>query len=132
MGVFMRVVIIDDDIVLADALKGLLELNDYEVTTFNNALNAVESVESGDYDFALVDYKMPDYDGVWFMENTNIPGTTRVILITAYVNRDVIKRMFSLGVSGYLIKPFDEDELLRNLSFFSPEGDVPPTIEELP
>ena len=128
----MRVVIIDDDIILTNALKLLLELNDYEVTTFNDAVNAVDSVEAGNYDFALVDYKMPGYDGVWFMENANIPASTRVILITAYVNRDVIKRMFALGVSGYLIKPFDEDELLRNLSFFSPEGEVAPPIDELP
>ncbi len=119
----MRVVIIDDDVALANALKLLLELNNYEVTTFDAAEKAVASVEAGDYDFALVDYKMPGHDGVWFMENTNIPASTRVILITAYVNRDVIKRMFALGVSGYLIKPFGEEELLRNLTFFSP-GDA--------
>ncbi len=123
----MRVVIIDDDDALANALRLLLELNDYEVTTFTDAKDAVASVEAGDYDFVLVDYKMPGHDGVWFMENTNVPTSTRVILITAYVNRDVIKRMFALGVSGYLIKPFDEDELLRNLSFFSSDDASQPT-----
>ena len=130
MGIFMRVVVIDDDVALANALKLLLELNDYEVSTFNDAENAVASVEAGDYDFVLVDYKMPGRDGVWFMENTNIPASTRVILITAYVNRDVIKRMFALDVSGYLIKPFDEDELLRNLTFFSP-AEVSSTNDDL-
>lgn len=115
----MRVAIIDDDDALANALKLLLELNDYEVTTFTDAEDAVASVEAGDYDFVLVDYKMPVHDGVWFMENTNIPASTRVILITAYVNRNIIKQMFALGVSGYLIKPFGEEELLRSLTFFS-------------
>ena len=127
----MRVVIIDDDDSLANALRLLLELNDYEVTVFTDAKDAVTSVEAGDYDFVLVDYKMPVHDGVWFMENTKIPPATRVILITAYVNRDVIKKMFSLGVSGYLIKPFDEEELLRNLTFFAP-GDKLPTIDDFP
>ncbi len=120
----MRVVVIDDDVALAKALKLLLELNDYEVTVFNDAKNAVPSVEAGAYDFILVDYKMPVHDGIWFMKNANIPVSTRVVLITAYVNRDVIKQMFALGVSGYLIKPFDEEELLRNLTFFSPETDA--------
>jgi DNA-binding response OmpR family regulator len=122
----MRVVIIDDDVALANALKLLLELNDYTVTTFSDAKDAVPSVEAGNYDFVLIDYKMPIHDGIWFMDNTNVPSTTRVILITAYVNRDVIKRMFALGVSGYLIKPFDEEELLRNLTFFSPDGEQKP------
>ncbi len=121
----MRVAIIDDDVPLANALKLLLELNDYKVTTFNNSEDAIPSVEAGEYDFALIDYKMPERDGIWFMEHVKVPKTTRVILITAYVNRDVIKRMFALGVSGYLIKPFDEDELLRNLTFFSPDDAVP-------
>ena len=120
----MRVAIIDDDISLMDALRRLLELNNYEVESFSDAADAVEQVESGNFDFVLVDYKMPERDGIWFMEHTKVPSQTRVILITAYVNRTVIKKMFALGVSGYLIKPFDEDELLRNLNFFAPD-DLP-------
>ncbi len=116
----MKVAIIDDDISLMEALRRLLELNDYEVETFSDAADAVGHIEAGEFDFVLVDYKMPERDGIWFMENTRIPAKTRVILITAYVNRAVIKKMFSLGVSGYLIKPFGEDELLRNLNFFAP------------
>ena len=119
----MRVMIIDDDDTLAGALKVLLEAHSYEVETFSNAADAVIPVEAGNYDFVLVDYKMPVHDGVWFMENTNIPVSTRIILVTAYVNPKVIKRMFALGVSGYIIKPFDEEELLRNLKFFAPGSD---------
>lgn len=37
--------------------------------------------------------------------------------MTAHINRDVTNRMFQHGVKGYLIKPFDEDALLRRLSF---------------
>ena len=126
----MRVIIIDDDDTLTSALKLLLEAHNYEVETFSNALDAVVPVEAGDCDFVLVDYKMPGHDGIWFMENTNIPASTRIILVTAYVNPAVIKRMFALGVSGYLIKPFDEEELLRNLRFFAPGSEGAPATDE--
>jgi AmiR/NasT family two-component response regulator len=53
------------------------------------------------------------------MEQVKLPKKTKVLLITAYVNRDVITRMFQLGASGYLIKPFDEDDLLHHIEFFS-------------
>lgn len=115
----MKVLLLDDDVNLLDALKRVLEINDFEVDCFSTAKAAIPAVEGGTYDFVLVDYKMPENDGIWFMENTTIPKDTRVLLITAYVNRDVINRMFALGASGYLIKPFDEEELLRNLNFFS-------------
>jgi DNA-binding response OmpR family regulator len=124
----MKILILDDDENLLEALKRVLEMNEFEVDCFSKAPDAVRPVEQGDYDFVLVDYKMPENDGIWFMENTTIPKRTRVLLITAYVNRDVINRMFALGASGYLIKPFDEEELLRNLQFFSedhPEGSAP-------
>ena len=117
----MKILILDDDVHLLDALKRVLEMNDFDVDCASRAPDAVEMVGSGDYDFVLVDYKMPDNDGIWFMEHASIPSTTRVLLITAYVNRDVINRMFALGASGYLIKPFDEEELLRNLNFFKKE-----------
>jgi len=117
----MKILILDDDVHLLEALKRVLEMNGHEIDCSTNAREAVGILEEAAYDFILVDYKMPENDGIWFMEHAKIPRGTRVLLITAYVNRDVINRMFALGASGYLIKPFDEEELLRNLAFFSPE-----------
>lgn len=115
----MKILILDDDVYLLEALKRVLEMNDHEVECSSSPSDALELVGSGDFDFVLVDYKMPEKDGIWFMEHAQVPRKTRVLLITAYVNREVINRMFALGASGYLIKPFDEEELLRNLAFFS-------------
>jgi response regulator of citrate/malate metabolism len=54
------------------------------------------------------------------MSEANIPPTTKVLLITAYVQRKLVDTMFKLGACGYMMKPFDEDDLLRNLEFFHP------------
>lgn len=115
----MKILILDDDISLLDTLKGMLVQHDNDVDCSDNAKQALKMAETGNYDFVLVDYKMPENDGIWFMENVNLPRRTKALLITAYVDRDVISRMFDLGACGYLIKPFDEKELLRHLAFYS-------------
>jgi DNA-binding response OmpR family regulator len=115
----MRILILDDDETLRGAVSTMLTLHGHEVETTEDAETAARMVEEGGYDFVLADYKMPDKDGIWFMQNAKVPRDTKVLLITAYANRQVINRMFELGASGYIIKPFDETELLRNLDFHS-------------
>ena len=78
---------------------------------------ALPLVKDGTYDFVLVDYQMPEHDGIWFMQNVKLPPRTKAILVTAQVNRKVIEAMFKVGASGYLIKPFEEADLMANLAF---------------
>jgi len=113
----MRILIMDDDHGLLDALRHMLEEHNHEVHTVDNAKDAVTKVAETDYDIVMADYRMPGEDGIWFMKNANLKRSTKVLLCTAYANREVIKQMFELGASGYLIKPFDEEEVLRNLEF---------------
>jgi response regulator of citrate/malate metabolism len=63
---------------------------------------------------------MPVNDGAWFLQKFRVPRKTKVLLITAFVDREVIRKMFSLGASGYLIKPFEKEDLLRHMNFLSP------------
>lgn len=116
----MRILIVDDNESLVTALKGILQNNGYDVDGANCASDAVALIKDNTYDFILLDYKMPYHDSIWFMREAHIPRTTKVLLITAYVQRNVINTMFKLGACGYMIKPFDEEELLRNLTFFHP------------
>ena len=115
----MRILLLDDEEHILSSMKRALELMRHSVDCFNNAKAAVAGVEQGDYDFALVDYKMPENDGIWFMQNAKIPKKTKVLLATAFVNRKVIDEMFRLGAIGYLIKPIDSKELSVHLEFHS-------------
>ena len=84
-----------------------------------SANEAIPLAENGNYDFVLVDFQMPLHDGFWFMKNVRLPSKTKALLVTAYVNRIMIAEMFKVGVRGYIIKPFDEDDLLHHLAFHS-------------
>jgi len=113
----MNILVLDDDPHLLAAIKSVLLEHGHDVDCVREADNAAALARDKAYDFILVDYKMPGHDGVWFMENTDVGRRTRVLLMTAYVNRRVIDRMFSLGACGYIIKPFDDEALMRHLEF---------------
>jgi DNA-binding response OmpR family regulator len=116
----MKILILDDNESLVTALKGILRNNGHEVDGAATAIEGIQKLEAHVYDLILLDYKMPTHDGVWFMSEANIPRTTKVLLMTAYVHRNIVNTMFKLGACGYMMKPFDEEELLRNLNFFIP------------
>ncbi|MBN2301022.1 MAG: response regulator [Lentisphaerae bacterium] len=118
-GGMMRILIVDDDADLIDGIKDFLVTQGHDVDCTCDAETGVAMVARTQYDFVLIDYKMPDKNGAWFMQNAKLSNGTKSILITAFVNRSVIDEMFRLGVSGYLIKPFDTDELIRHLAFHS-------------
>jgi CheY-like chemotaxis protein len=115
----MKLLMLDDDGDLLSALRDMLSKYQHVVDCCDNAKDAIAKVANGDYDFVFVDYQMPENDGIWFMKNVRLPRKTKALLMTAYVNRDVINKMFALGACGYIIKPFDEEEIFRHLDYFS-------------
>ena len=122
----MKILVLDDDTNLLDSLKNMLEQYEHEVHCSSSAQDAVGVAQKHIFDVMLVDYKMPENDGIWFMKNAKIPKKTKVLLITAYTNKEIISKMFSVGASGYLIKPFGESDLLRHINFLTEQGDQRP------
>ena len=113
----MNILVVDNDKDVLDVVRRMLADEGHNVDCCDDAQDATTRVDQQAYDFVFVDYKMPERDGVWFMKNARLPSSTKVLLMTAYINRDVINRMFSLGICGYIIKPFDPDEILRHLDY---------------
>lgn len=115
----MNVLVVDDDRDFLETLARILTGHAYTVACTDCAKEAAAMVKDFAFDFVLVDYRLPENDGIWFMQNAELPRHTKVLLVTAYVNREVINKMFSLGAVGYLIKPFEENELVRHLEFYA-------------
>ena len=100
----MRVLALDDDKAVLKAVKTILTLSGHEVDCVDNAI-------------VLFDYKMDGHDGVWFLENVTLGSSTKAILMTGYGNRNLVNTVFGRGASGYLMKPFTADELLKHIEF---------------
>jgi len=116
----MKVLVVDDDPSFLETVRDMLLASKYVVDCVDNAKEGVERVEATKYDYVLVDYKMPENDGIWFMKHARLPRGTKVLLMTGYVKKDAIKALFKLGICGYLIKPLERDELIKHLEFHSP------------
>jgi two-component system, OmpR family, response regulator MprA len=112
----MRVLIIDDDRALRDALRRALTLAGYEVTTAEDAESGLDTIASEHPDAVLLDVGLPGADGLEACRRLRAEGDrTPVLMLTA---RDAIEHRIDgldAGADDYLVKPFDTGELKARL-----------------
>ena len=111
-----HVLIVDDteiNLILFGALVKKLE--NCEGHTFSSSLDALEWASSHPCDLLIVDYMMPDIDGLEFMARFKaLPGCegVPVLMITANDQKPLRYRALDLGANDFLIKPVDKVEFL--------------------
>ncbi|WP_049654289.1 response regulator transcription factor [Kitasatospora sp. MY 5-36] len=113
---FARLLVVDDEPALRDALESSLAFEGYEVATATDGYEALESVERDRPDLVLLDIMMPRMDGLTAVRRMRSRGdTVPVLMLTA---RDAVgDRVTGLdvGADDYLAKPFELDELLARV-----------------
>ncbi|WP_405005201.1 response regulator transcription factor [Kitasatospora purpeofusca] len=111
-----RLLVVDDEPALRDALESSLVFEGYEVATATDGYEALESVERDRPDLVLLDIMMPRMDGLTAVRRMRSRGdTVPVLMLTA---RDAVgDRVTGLdvGADDYLAKPFELDELLARV-----------------
>jgi ActR/RegA family two-component response regulator len=108
----IAILIVDDDPHVLGFLVEFLRDTDYQVVTASSGENAIESMRTMQFDIALVDFKMPDMDGLETIERiTNIDPELVSILMTGFPTLDSSIKAIRLGASDYLLKPFNLDEV---------------------
>ena len=113
----MRILVVDDEQHICDACRKALERVGYEVASFTNAAEALDSLADGDYDLALVDIRMPHIDGVSFLDRAKeIDSELIVIMMTGYASVDTAIASMKRGAFHYVAKPFTADEIRRLVS----------------
>ena len=111
-----RVLVVDDEPALRDALESSLAFEGYEVTTASDGLEALDVIAEKSPDLVLLDIMMPRMDGLTTVRRLRARGdTVPVLMLTA---RDAVgDRVTGLdvGADDYLAKPFELDELLARV-----------------
>jgi DNA-binding response OmpR family regulator len=113
-----RVFIADDDETVLISLKKLLELSDFEVEITRNSKDVLPMIKASRPDIILLDLLMPNLGGLEICEMLNSDEQTQgipIIVISALGREEDIKRAYRLGVIGYFVKPYDFNELLREI-----------------
>lgn len=113
----LKVLVLDDDVDLADALAELLEMEGHDVTVVHNGMSAVEAFTQNDFDVGFFDVKMPGMNGVEsFLEIKKIKPDAKIFMMTGYSMEQLLEQALENGALGIMRKPFDPDELIAKLN----------------
>jgi DNA-binding NtrC family response regulator len=107
-----RILVIDDEDILRDAISEALQRKGYEVVGASNGRAGVERFSGEAFHAVITDLKMPEMDGMGVLEEIKrILPETPVILITAHGTIESAVEAIKKGAFDYIIKPFNLDEL---------------------
>ncbi|MFD1953206.1 response regulator transcription factor [Paenibacillus thailandensis] len=112
----MRILIVEDEQHLAEALTQILKKNHYSVDAVHDGVTGLDYALSGIYDLLLLDIMMPEMDGISVLKKLRKKGiSTPVILLTA--KGEVEDKIAGLdhGADDYVAKPFSSGELLARI-----------------
>jgi len=109
----MKILILEDEIVLAHSMREFLEDSGYEVTCYHNSDDAFDAMYEKVYDLYLLDVKVPgEKNGFQLLEEVRKENNkTPAIFITSLTDIDDLSRGYECGACDYIRKPFDLAEL---------------------
>ncbi|GGJ16324.1 response regulator transcription factor [Paenibacillus hunanensis] len=123
----MRILIVEDELHLAEALMQILKKHNYSVDAVHDGRTGLDYAQSGIYDLLLLDIMMPEMDGITVLKTLRNQGnSTPVILLTA--KGDISDKVTGLdyGADDYIAKPFSSEELMARIrAALRRKGDVP-------
>lgn len=112
----MRILLVEDDKILGDAMHRSLEQAGYAVDWARNGKDADLVLGDQIYDLALLDLGLPKLDGFEVLRRLrNRKSSLPVLIVTARESLDDRIKGFDLGADDYILKPFDMPELLARV-----------------
>lgn len=111
-----KILVVEDDFDLCSSLQDLLEMDHHKVDTANNGAEALQQLRFSEYDLVLLDWNLPDMQGVDICKQFRANGgACPVLMLTGKGNvTDKITGLDS-GADDYLTKPFHPDELASRI-----------------
>ena len=108
-----KVLVVDDSEFMRMVLKNILKQEDYKIIETSDGTEAIEQFKVEQPDLVLLDIIMPKKDGVAVLDSLKkINSDANVIMITAVGQDHIMEECRKLGAKGYIIKPFDEKQVL--------------------
>ncbi len=116
----IRVMIVDDEPFIRQGLKILINWEQYGFTICGEAGNgreALDLLETSDYDLVITDIKMPDMSGLELIEQTWEHVSRRIgfIILSGFYEFEYARKAIKYSVNDYVLKPVQKEELIRAL-----------------
>ena len=110
-----RILVIDDESAIRRILREILEHEKYNVDDAASAIEALPLVKENEYDAILCDIKMPQMDGIEFLEEARKISDAPIIMISGHGTIDTAVEAIKKGAFDYISKPPDLNRLLITL-----------------
>ncbi|MBQ4309417.1 MAG: response regulator transcription factor, partial [Lachnospiraceae bacterium] len=110
-----RILIVEDELSIAELERDYLEINDFDVVIETNGREGLETALKETFDLYILDVMLPDVDGFEICRSIREVKNTPVIMVTARKD-DIDKiRGLGLGADDYVTKPFSPSELIARV-----------------
>lgn len=110
-----KILVIDDEAAIRRILREILEHEQYQVDDAASAIDALPLVKENEYDAILCDIKMPQMDGIEFLEEAKKISDTPIIMISGHGTIDTAVEAIKKGAFDYIAKPPELNRLLITL-----------------
>ena len=106
------ILVVDDEYGVRSGIRTILEMEGYDVEEAGDGAAALAALERRAFDVALLDYRLPDTDGLSLLQALKQRGCDAMVcMITAYANIDTAVAATRQGVDFFLPKPFSPEDL---------------------
>ncbi len=110
----MRILVVEDDRLVADAIKSTLSHCNYAVEIADDGRTGLDFIEAFDYDLLLLDVMLPKLDGISICRHVRSQGYTMPILMLTAIDGDRAAGL-DAGADDYAIKPFNSEDLTARI-----------------
>ena len=110
-----KILIVEDDTFISEMLCELLALNGYDPVAAYSGTEALLCLSQGGFALVLLDLMLPGKTGEEVLREARLKSGVPIIVLTAMVDKETTVKLLRLGADDYIIKPFDNGELLARI-----------------
>lgn len=112
-----KILIVEDEPLIAEDIRGFLEHSGFEISgVAHSGKEALKLLRDTEYDAVMLDISLgSDPDGIALAKIINEKYNVPFVFLTSHSDRDTLERVKTTRPGGFLLKPFDEDDLYTSL-----------------
>ena len=112
----MKVLVVDDEILIRNVIKEYLKINNIDFDEADNGEEAIRLVNQNKYDCIVMDIMMPKMDGFTAVKEIKKISDAKIIMLSARTEEYDKLSGFDLGIDDYVTKPFSPKELMARIN----------------